>query len=249
MAKADKKMIAVNWPMIGRFFLRVLKFIKWPVTLLGITYLLVTSSHFWRENHINWELLLKYVDVVIWPLVVLVVLWRIRPYLPGLFARLEGFNFPGGNAKFGKAQEQVADSQADELKEIAPDASEPNTKPGAEYQITDDNTHALLTSYDAAVAYAQVYANIFGTQLDILRRLVDYTAGLKVEDLEDILKEHRRRSNGKGFESLIGLMQFLMHNTLVLYEDDTQKYKLTIAGFYFLAFLHKAELLERSKEW
>jgi hypothetical protein len=243
MSDKDKKAIQVNWRAVGRFLFAVLKFVRWPLSL----YLIAQLPNYWQSVHPDWELLLKYVNVAIWPFVVLCILRAVHGSLPGLMDRLAELSIFGGRAKFNKAQGQANDDQGEDLRGLAPDASEPNTKTANDFQITDDDTHALLTSYDAAVAFAQVYGTIFGTQINALRLLVDYPDGLKRADLDDILKEHKRRSNGKGFDNMVTFMQYPMRNTLVRYDDE--KYQLTIAGFYFLAFLHKSELLDRPKDW
>jgi hypothetical protein len=248
MAEIDKKLVSINWMGVRRLLLGVLNFAKWPATLIGAVYILATVPEHWRGIHADWDLLLKYLDVLAWPIVALCVLLHVRPGLPSLMGRLEELKVPGGNARFSKAQEQ-GDTQGEELKEIAPDASEPNTKALADFQITDDSTHAGLTSYEAATAYAQIYADIFGTQIEVLRRLLDYTDGVKREDFADILKKHEIRSEGKGFDSILPFMEYLLRNTLIRYEDETRTYQLTIAGYYFLVFLHKAELLEKPKDF
>lgn len=248
MAKPEKKIITINWRALGAFLSSLLKFVKWPLTLIAITYLAVKMPDY-SNLLVNWDLLLRYIDVVIWPLVVVGALWFIKPNLPNLMDRLEELNLLGNNAKFSKKQNQATETQADELKEIDPDAPKPTTKTAADLQIADDGTHILLTSYEAAVAYAQVYADIFGTQIDALRRLVDYTDGLKSDGFSDILEDHKRHSNGKGYSDIVPFMQFLLRNTLVLYQAKTQTYQLTNAGYYFLVYLYKAELLDRPKGW
>ncbi len=197
----------------------------------------------------NWDLILKYIDVIIWPLVVVGALWFIKPNLPNLLDRLEELNLLGNKAKFGKKQNQETETQADELKGIDPDAPKPNTKTNADFQIADDETHGLLSSYEAAVAYAQVYEDIFGTQIDALRRLFDYTNGLKPDGFGDILEEHQRRSKGKGFTDVVPFMQFLLRNTLALHDSKTNTYQLTNAGYYFLVYLYKTGQLDKPKGW
>lgn len=249
MAKAEKKIITINWQVLGSFLSAVLRFIKWPVTLIVITFLIVKISDYAHGVQINWDLILKYIDVIIWPAVVVGALWFIKPNLPNLLDRLEELNLLGNNAKFSKKQNQETENQADELKEIDPDAPKPTTKTNADFQVADDETHTLLSSYEAAVAYAQVYADIFGTQIDALRRLLDYSAGLKNDGFADILAEHQRRSKGKGYTDVVPFMQFLLRNTLALFDTKTQTYQLTNAGYYFLVYLYKAGLLERPKGW
>lgn len=249
MAKLDSKLTSINWKALGNLLLALFKFIKWPLTLLAITYLVVSIPKYGDDFRINTELILRYVDVVIWPLVVVGALWFVKPNLPNLLDRLEELNLLGNKAKFGKKQNQDTETQADELKGLDPDAPKPNTKTNADFQIADDETHSLLTSYEAAIAYAQVYEDIFGTQIDTLRRLFDYTNGLKPDGFSDILEEHQRRSKGKGYTDVVPFMQFLLRNTLVLYDSKANTYQLTNAGYYFLVYLYKAELLNKYKVW
>lgn len=249
MAKQEKKIITINWQALGDFLGKVLNFLKWPVTLIVIAYLLVKIPDYGDNFHLNAELILRYIDVIIWPLVVVGALWFIKPNLPNLLDRLEELNLLGNKAKFGKKQSQETENQADELKEIDPDAPKPATNTTTDFQIADDETHALLTSYEAAIAYMQVYLNIFGTQIEALKLLASYTDGLKASDFADLLEKHRRLSGGKGFNNIVPYMEFLVQNILVLYEPKIQAFKLTNAGYYFLVFLAKAELLDKPKEW
>lgn len=248
MTKPIKKILTVNWDVLGSVIISLVKFVKWPFTLILISYLIINIPDYSSVN-VNWELLLRYIDVVIWPLVVVGAIWFIKPNLPNLLDRLEELNIFGNNAKFTKKQNQVTETQADELKDIDPDAPKVTTKTSADFQIADDETHALLTSYDAAIAYAQVYDSIFGTQINALRSLLDYTGGLSPSDLSSILEEHKRLSNGKAYTDIIPFMQFLVRNTLVLYEPKAQVYQLTNAGYYFLVYLYKSGLLEKPKGW
>lgn len=249
MAKPEKKIISINWQALGDFLGKILRFLKWPVTLIVITYLIVKVPDYGDDFHLNAELILRYIDVIIWPLVVVGALWFIKPNLPDLLDRMEELNLLGNKAKFGKKQNQETETQADELKELDPEAPKPNTQTNADFQIADDETHSLLSSYEAAIAYAQVYEDIFGTQIDALRRLFDYTNGLKPDGFADIIEEHQRRSKGKGFTDVVPFMQFLLRNTLVLHDSKTNTYQLTNAGYYFLVYLYKAGFLDKPKGW
>ena len=176
-------------------------------------------------------MVLEYIDVIIWPLVVIGAIWFIRPNLPNLMDRLEELNLLGNNAKFSRVNDQNTDAKADELKEVDANASKPATNVSNDLQIVDDETHALLTSDAAAVAFMQVYLDIFGTQIQVLRRLVDYTDGLKADDLKDIFEKHKRLGGNNAFNSVVAYIQFLIQNILLLYEPSTQTYKLTNAGY------------------
>jgi hypothetical protein len=244
MAEKSRNIISVNWRGLAAIIANLIKFIKWPASLIIITYLILSIPNYSGGLNINYDLLLKYIDVIIWPLVVVGALWFIRPNIPDLLARIEELTFLGNYAKFAKNKKQSTDSQANELNDIDPSASKPTTKKQEDFQITDDDTHALLTTYEAAIAYIQVYAIIFGTQINVLRRLADYTDGLSADSLKDILEDHKTRSKGKVYTDILPFMEFLLHNTLVLYDAKTQTYQLTNAGYYFLVYLHKAGLLD-----
>ena len=247
MAKGEKQLFTVNWYVLGQYLAKVFNALKWPVTLVLATYLIVTIPDYGSDLKINYDLVLEYIDVVIWPLVVIGAIWIIKPNLPQLLDRVEELNLFGNKAKFSKTNNQDGDTKADELNGVDANASKPATNVNNDLQIVDDEIHALLTSDAAAAAFMRVYLDIFGTQIEVLRLLVDYTDGLKTEDLTDIFEKHKRLGGNDAFNSMVTYMQYLKQNILVLYEPSTQTYKLTNAGYYFLVYLRNEGLLDRYK--
>ena len=69
----------------------------------------------------------------------------------------------------------------------------------------------ILQSDAAEKAYEQIYRQIFGTQLDVLKRLRLYENGLKEEDLKDIFDLHKYLVSKLGPDrpTFMNFMQFL----------------------------------------
>lgn len=250
MTSREGRVIVVNWKVFRAFIAALFKLLRWPLTAIITTYLVVHSLDKNQNFTFDWDLLLRYINVLIWPLVVIWALRFIKPNLPNLLDRLEELSVFGNNARFTAIQKQDTETKASELSEVDKNASKASSNVNSNiYQIADDETHALLTSTEAAVAYMQIYVDIFGTQVELLRRLVDYPNGLRAEEFGDLLEKHKRLSGSKGFTDIFPYLQFLLSNTLILHNSTSQTYQLTNAGYYFLAYLAKEGYLDRPKSW
>jgi hypothetical protein len=89
-----------------------------------------TRQHGWMEVA---ELVLRYVDVLAWPTVVLALGWLLRRQLRGAFARLTRLETPAGSLEFEaelrevrEHVERVTDSRREESPEVSPADGSPD---------------------------------------------------------------------------------------------------------------------------
>lgn len=234
--------------------LNILTLLRWPIIVLIISAPILTQLRFTRLE-IDPNLVLEYLKVIVWPSFFTLVLIMNRKVLPqlfaGLFNRIEEIEILGNKAKFQQQTEKKEQNESvtEQFEEVDADASKPVVKPKDDFQIVDDETHALLTSPDVKLAYEDIYRVLFGTQIEALRQLVTYSEGLKASDLQGLLDKHMKLSNGAGFNDVTSYMQYLKQNILVTYEPDTQVYQITNAGYYFLVYLTQKDLLNSHKNW
>lgn len=210
---------------------RFRNFVKWPLALILAA--LLVSPKFWQfwtnaDIHFNASIVLSYIDVLRWPIVVLIALTVLKPLLPGLVKRLIKLNAGKASAEFAPPQ----DVESEEVKAITNESSKKSAVGESDKEIEKQ-----LTTPEAETAYEQIYEVIFGTQLSVVKRLKDHLiVGLLKDDLSDLYDAHIRSSD-PAYPSFEAFMQFLIDNILVLYDVTDKRYKLTYAGLYFLIYI------------
>lgn len=235
----------VNWSLLKLRLGNFLRILVWPVTLLVIIWLIITNIQQIASVNVNHDIILSYINALIWPIFAFTVLFVIRPHLPGLMSRIEEAGFAGAKLKFERQNTQHESSADNSVLRNAGDADEPVVEEDENAQ-----TIAFLQTDAAEKAYEQIYRQIFGTQLDVLKRLRLYENGLKEDDLKDIFDLHKHlvaKLNPNNNPTFMNFMQFLKFNTLVNHNPETGVYYLTWAGLYFLLYLEKQGIINDFK--
>jgi hypothetical protein len=218
--------------------------LKWPITLILITVILARyTSPASALHRLNWDIILKYVDTLIWPLVALVAIYFMKPHIPDLMKRVRKFGAFGVQGELDPpSNTPLPTEQKEELKDIE------EISAGQDSEDALENTRRILSSPEAKDALDSVYKELYGTQLEALKRLNSYRDGLDSRDLEDLLSEHQRQAPIP-YKNILSFMQYLKDNWLVLYEPDTKLFKLTNAGLVFLEHLQDKSLLYAPKSF
>ncbi len=242
MEKTDK-LTLIRWRQFSEYVLAIFNSLKGPTTFIVVVYII--SSKFYNlllKSHMQDDprLVLDYISVLIWPTVMLFVVFIITPFLPQLVRRV--IKVGAGNYAVDFAQtsaQEVSNEQVTELRE-----NEESREPAS--SSTDEaDIHSLLTSAEARLAYEQIYKKIFGTQLNVLKRLVqNIPEGLTKADLSDLYDDHRQIAPNP-YPTFNAFMQWLIDNSLVLYNAKGKNYQLTNAGNYFLLHLTETGDYER----
>lgn len=200
---------------------------------------ILISPHFWSywSNHnYNATLVLDYINALKWPIITLIALGMLKPHLPVLIARMKRARGPGVDFEFAPSPGQQAISREgkEEIKEIQGDGDAPATQ-----KTSDEDMAKLLTSPEAKLAFEQTYGVIFGTQIQVLKRLMQHIPdGLNADDFSDLLQEHQSMY-ASPYPTISSFMQFLLDNLLALYDLSDKRYKITNAGVYFLSYLQE----------
>lgn len=224
--------------MIGFLFIRLRYIIFW----LLVIYLVLEIPEYPNGLSIDHKIVIDYLDVLAWPLASILIVAIVGP---DLLRQIKEVTLGSGSIKMHPPNRTGSD-QSGRLNNVDDQADEPIPDPNRNYQITDDRTHKLLSSTQSMLAFANINQTIFGTQVDFLRRLVDYHGSLKPEQAKDILDEHIKRAQNAAHKTMEAFVGYLMANSLVIFNDDGE-YELTFAGYYFLVFLFNADILEAER--
>lgn len=244
MTKQKSEQI-VNWPLLWLRVGRFLKFIIWPLIVIVVAWMTISNIKEISTVNINHDIILNYITILAWPVFATLVLFVVKPYLPVLMNRIDEAGFAGAKVKFERQTTQQSASTDNSALRNAEEAREPVAD-------EDENTQMIevLQSDAAEKAYEQVYRQLFGTQLDVLKRLRLYENGLKEEDLRDIFDLHKHLAAKLGPDyvpTFMNFIQFLKYNILINYNPETGVYYLTWAGLYFLQYLEKQGIINDFK--
>jgi hypothetical protein len=239
--KSHDPPISVNWAFWGRGLVSLANFLKWPIVLIVVV-LILDPAQWEKWPTVNTTLVLSYLDVLIWPFIVLLLIYVMRPHLPELVRNLRRLSSGKLSAEFGPSQESPGEGAIDLRK--SSDSQEPALELTDQDEL-DPGVHEALTSDAAKLAFEQVYREIYGTQLTLLKRLAnEIPNGLEPSQLRDIYDAHVE-STENPYPTFISFVQYLLDNALVLLDSEDARYKITNAGVYFLRYLHEKGLYER----
>lgn len=239
--------LQIDWSLIGNGLAILFNTIKWPVTLILIA--LIVSPRYRAARfsfNLDYKLLLEYIDVLRWPLIVLLGLLMLKPHVPDIIDRLRKFGAGPVSGEFDPPQKQNTDAK--EVEALTTQEESQKAADGKNDGANEDKSlEVQLTSDAAKLAYELVYGLIYGTQLSLLKRLYkNIPDGLSQDQLIDLYEAHRK-SVPAPYPSFVHFIQFLIDNSLVLYDVTDLKYKITNAGVYFLLHLSNTNRYDEFK--
>jgi hypothetical protein len=246
MSNADKKRpVHIEWSIVFNYIKVIVEFIKWPMTVIVVVLIVTSRVDVNLQKSINAQMILNYIDVLIWPLLALFIALKFVPHIPDLIKNLRKLSAANISAEFQPPNQDVSGSNIQELRE-SNESREPATQ--TEDKV-DKETHAALTSEAAKLAYQHIYETIFGTQLILLKRLANNVpTGLDQNQLYDIYLAHTQ-STDTPYPTFISFIQYLLDNILLLLDSNDGRYKLTYAGAYFLNYLADNDLYDKFRQF
>lgn len=199
----------------------------------------------------TWELLLKYLEVLTWPVLVLIVCRLFKNEVGGLINRIAGGKLPGG-FEFNSPPNQSPPNEnvPKEIKESVALRKKKNKK--KEKIIISPTTldlqqqvSALLSQIaglQTALIFERIYQNIFGSQIKLLDELrLRGLSGASYEDIAAYYQQIKVKWPNLNSYPLEEYLNYLKNAGLVeLFSDGAQrKYKITPLGIDFLEYIEK----------
>lgn len=211
------------------------------------------------DFNMDWQLLLKYTEVLAWPILGLYLIRIFREEIRNLLNRIKSAQFPGGT------RVDLLPRQEELSKEIPPEIRESAEKKEGEIRKARDTTSAENLSVEdlqqqvdvllselaelrTALDFERIYQYIFGSQialLDVLR--ANGGAGILYEEIAAYYQRVRAKWPALKYYTLEKYLSYLLGPSLVQYHLEERKRKYTITP-YGIDFLEYIEKLRYSKE-
>ncbi len=185
----------------------------------------------------NWELILKFINVLAWPVTVVVILYFLKSEIKGLINRIIGGKLPGG-VEFNSPlnQEKPNTDIPKDILELV------NTKDVSKKNNVINSETQLVKELETALFFERTYRIIFGSQMKLLEELrIRGITGAIYEDIAAYYQQTRAQwptLNSNPLESYLG---FLTQSGLIeeMSGEQQRKYKITSKGVDFLEYIEK----------
>lgn len=245
----------------------LISFLRLSIALLCVAVaiaLLSIPDWRWFASQFNSSEVLKYLTVLIWPIVVLLVAAYLRPDVPKLLKRGFKFFLPWGGSievdaeiveqsersgdreKLEQASEEL--QQAEEVKkesEVSSVANSPAASSAGNVRRTAttgftldiDNQKELVAHFERAAS------RILGSQLEALILLSTYNEGLTISDLQGPFQRYKNRAPAvTSSTDFFTFMRFLTAWYFADYSPETGIFKINEIGNQFLEYRGKKDL-------
>lgn len=250
--ESKKKAVQVDTEVLKDLTKNFVSDVKWPVTVIVVALLFawILDKHI-VNLHWDWQLILQYIGVLRWPIVVLIVLFVLRPHLPALVKKLRKAGWGKTFAEFDPEQPTPDSDEEQTLKIVAnenvttADSVQAGTTPAASSQQppTDDD---VLANKDVQILFGRIYRDMYGTQLEALKLLNSYPNGLSEDDLKPLLETHQKAAP-RAYPNVLTLMNYLASFGLIERAANTNLYKIAYAGKLFLEYLTREGVINNFK--
>lgn len=200
--------------------------------------IILVNKYFLASEEVNHNLILRYLKVLQWPIVILVLGIVFRPYLPEIVQRAREIG-PGGVKLDPPQQEKVALENEKAFQDVTEKSDVVDLQ-------TDGGRKKALRDFQLKWSLEKVYRNIYGTQIDALIRLNAFPDGLGDGQLMDIYTRHRSLAPNP-HPNLTEFTQYLASFGLVSFEPSKRIYKITDIGRLFLDYIKEEGILYSPK--
>lgn len=163
---------------------------------------------------------IKYLGVIIWPLVVITVIYIFRQQIPELIARATKVSAAGVSIELEQQLKQTEELKADRD------------------NLQKDNLDNKTLKYAQELHFERAYRIIFNTQLQALIKLSNYSKGLSESDFFDLLGLHQTFGHPElNYTTVLDWMNFLVVAGFVDYDPIRKVYSIIDLGTHFLNYL------------
>ena len=223
--------------------LKAFAFRTWMLVVRTIIFLLVVAlvlvtfvTSLWLLSLFNWndfdfQILLGYVQTLVWPFTVIVILFVLKNEIAGLIARIKSASAGDKRIDFDTPVSQQLGSESAVLE--ASSIEQPRESP-------EDARTRIYQMPEVQLAFERIYRKIFGTQLQVLNVLASAPEGVPSDVLSGFYDRHIELLNGAPnyILSLHDYMSYLVLNGLVNYVEASDSYVIDhLFGPLFLTYL------------
>jgi hypothetical protein len=234
---------AVAWPILWINTKHALKpvwaILKFASALGIVAILLLVNKFLISSSAVNNDLILKYLEVLKWPITITVAYLLFKSHIPELLKRLIKIS-PNG-VEFTDTQPVTPTPSTSELSIPGP------STPGSANHVMDITTTEgradILKNPEIKWELEKIYRIIFGTQIESLLTLSGFPQGLKTDDLNDLYQKHKNLYPNSTYNSTIELLRYLSGMSLIEHEPTTGLITITDIGRLFLQYLQGEGLL------
>jgi len=190
---------------------------------------IIINRYFFNAGKINHTLILRYCQVLEWPIVILLVYFLFRPYLPDIVSRIEGI--------WGIRVKPKQAFQPDTGTGIAKEVTEVPKTSAPQADITTIKGRADLIQGNPEIRWLleKSYRFAYGTQIQALN-LLQSSGPLKVEDLQFLYDKHVRLSNVP-HPNVATWLLYLKKDVFITEEESNGAISITDIGRLFLEYL------------
>lgn len=202
---------------------------------------------------INWLLILEYIKVIVWPVIVSGFLLYFRNNIRGLIDRITTIKEPGGTEiraeqerKIEKQEEgigKISDEnikkdlqlQIEEVKKTYEEELSKEKKASTDKDKIINNLLEQLSFKSLQLEFEQIYKLIFGSQIDLLKRLRQSSSGEANKDTIFFFALIQRLFTVFASWTFSQYMNFLSTTGLIYFNND--RYFITDKGKAFLGYI------------
>jgi|GEM_PF-6655864 len=210
------------------------------VVLLGSGLWIISIIHWAHFVQLDARLVLQYIQSLIWPVIVIVLLTVFHRDISALISRMKSVNTPAGSAEFDALQKLPEEGVRTEIEDINKRVEAP-TLNASEEDVYNDPEVRLI--------FERIYRDIFGTQFQALNFLAANPVPLSASLLSHLYDKHRTLlvSDTKPYPNVQAWMQYLVNFGLVEYNEGADTYQVLSAGLLFLRYMASQGLAADNK--
>ncbi|MDD3735060.1 MAG: hypothetical protein PHO31_01115 [Candidatus Pacebacteria bacterium] len=199
--------------------------------------------------NINYELILEFIKIIIWPGLISIFIFKFKNEIKGLINRIVSAEFPGGIKVNLPLEQKTPDKNIpEEIKDSIEIKKEFSDKELNDLQRQINVLLSQINTLRTALIFERIYQTIFGSQINLLEELrLKGTNGVFYEDIAAYYQQIRIKWPDLNSYPLENYLNYLINSGLVevFFDNEKKKCRITPLGIDFLEYIKK---LNYSKE-
>ncbi len=185
-------------------------------------------------------LILEYIQTLVWPSVIFVLIFTFKTNFSGLLDRLAEFSLPGGVTGKINPQAQQQDTKPEDSIDKSADFTQLLTEKEeqlAEFVTSNVGLEQKISTLEIELDFERIYNIIFASQIDLLLKMNNFDS-VEFSYVDD----HFNKAQQSAMSMLNGwntkqYINFLINNGLIEYPVGTNLLKIALKGKVFLSYL------------